>query len=149
MRIFAALWTVAALLVAGPLAAWAQTAIVVPTRTIPVGSVVSSADLTTRTVQQPPAADIILDVGAVVGKEVRRTLYLDRAIRDTDIGPITLVRRNDRVVVRYSRGPIELTTFGRAMEQGGMGQIIRVMNLDSRRTVYGRIAGPEIVDVGS
>ena len=123
--------------------------VVTPTRTIPVGTVIAAGDVALKPVPLRPAADVLQSLAAVVGKEAQRSLYPDRPIRQLEIGAITLVERNARVILRFRQGAIVLTTVGRALEQGGMGQIIRVMNLDSRRTIYGRIAGPETVDVGS
>lgn len=123
--------------------------VVVPVRTIPIGSVIRADDVMLQAALKVPAADIAQSLAAVVGKEARRGLYANRPIRSGEIGPITLVDRNARVTLRFRYGPIELTTIGRAMESGGVGQMIRVMNLDSRRTIYGRISGPEVVDVGS
>ena len=132
-----------------PARAEAPAGVVVPVRTIPIGSIVRETDLQLVPAKEPPASDVLQRLADAVGLEARRTLYSKRPLRTRDIGPITLVRRNARVEVRFRRGPIELTTVGRAMEAGGLGQLIRVMNLDSRRTVYGRIIGPEVVDVGS
>jgi flagellar basal body P-ring formation protein FlgA len=123
--------------------------VVVPVRTIPLGSVIRAEDVMLQAALQVPPSDIAQSLAAVVGKETRRALYANRPIRSGEIGPVTLVDRNARVTLRFRYGPIELTTMGRAMEAGGIGQMIRVMNLDSRRTIYGRISGPEVVDVGS
>ncbi len=122
---------------------------VMPVRTIPSGSVIRAGDVALRPMQLPPAADAVRTLDAAVGKEAQRTLYADRPIRAREIGPITLVERNGRVTLRFRNGAMQLSTVGRALDAGGMGQMIRVMNLDSRRTIYGRISGPETVDVGS
>ena len=132
-----------------PVRAETPASVVVPVRTIPIGSVVRETDLRLVPVTELPAADVLRRLEDAAGLEAQRTLYSKRPVRARDIGPITLVRRNARIEVRFRRGPIELTTIGRALEAGGLGEMIRVMNLDSRRTVYGRIVGPEVVDVGS
>ena len=123
--------------------------VVHPVRTIPAGSVIGPDDVALRRVSNLPAADMVQAIAAAVGKEARRSLYADRPIHGQEIGPITLVERNARVTMRFRNGAMELTTVGRALEAGAMGQLIRVMNLDSRRTIHGRVSGPEAVDVGS
>lgn len=123
--------------------------VVLPIRTIPAGSIIGPDDVVLQPVSHRPAADMVQSLAAAVGKETRRSLYADRPIRAQEIGPITLVERNARVTLRFRSNAMELSTIGRALEAGGMGQIIRVMNLDSRRTIYGRVNGPEVVDVGS
>lgn len=129
----------------GPAAARA----VMPLRTIPAGSIIGAGDVALQPVRQPPAADVVQTLAAAVGKEAQRSLYAGRPIRAREIGPVTLVERNGRVTLRFRNGALQLTTVGRALDAGGMGQMIRVMNLDSRRTIYGRISGRETVDVGS
>ena len=123
--------------------------IVLPVRTIPAGSLIGPEDVALRPSSHPPAADVMQALELVVGREARRSLYADRPIRRQEIGPVTLVERNARVTLRYRSGAMHLTTFGRALDAGGMGELIPVMNMDSRRTVHGRISGPELVDVGS
>jgi flagella basal body P-ring formation protein FlgA len=124
-------------------------AVVVPLRTIPVGSILRAKDVALQPTPDLPPADMAQSLAAVIGQQAQRNLYANRPIRMGEIGPITLVDRNSRVTLRFRHGPIQLTTVGRAMEAGGLGQSIRVMNLDSRRTIYGRIAKPGVVDVGS
>lgn len=123
--------------------------IVLPVRTIPAGSLIGPDDVVLRPSSNPPAADVIRALELVVGREARRSLYADRPIRRAEIGPVTLVERNARVTLRYRNGAMHLTTFGRALDAGGIGELIPVMNMDSRRTVHGRISGLEMVDVGS
>lgn len=152
--LFAALaWLAAATAVAPAVAALPaqgeREMVVVPTRTVPVGSIVEAGDVALMPAQHAAPTDVLRELSQVVGMEAQRSLYAGRMIREREIGPVTLVERNSRVVVRFRQGPIELTTYGRALEKGGLGEIIRVLNLDSRRSVYGRIVGPEVVDVGS
>ncbi|MCA8928682.1 MAG: flagellar basal body P-ring formation protein FlgA [Alphaproteobacteria bacterium] len=129
--------------------ALAGSQVLVPVRTIPAGAVIAAEDVALQPVRQPPAADTLQSPGAAIGKEAQRSLYANRPIREHDIGPITLVERNARVTLRFRQGGLDLTTVGRALDRGGLGTIIRVMNLDSRRTIYGRVSGPETVDVAS
>jgi len=123
--------------------------VVVPARTIPAGTVIRARDVRLQPARQAPAADMLRAVAAAVGQEAQRSLYANRPIRTHEVGPVTLVERNARVTLRFRNGPLVLTTLGRALDEGGLGEVIRVMNLDSRRTIYGRITGPEAVDVGS
>ncbi len=122
---------------------------VVPVRTIPVGAILRPDDVALRTMPDPPAADILKAVTAAIGQQAQRSLYANRPIRESEVGPVTVVERNSRVTLRFRLGQLKLTTVGRAMEAGGLGQTIRVMNLDSRRAVFGRITMPGVVDVGS
>ena len=51
----------------------------------------------------------------LLGREVRRTIYVGQAITADNTRPPMLVKRNQVVSIRYVRGPLEITTIGRAM----------------------------------
>jgi len=78
----------------------------------------------------------------VAGKEARTILYPGRAILSTDIGPPSVVRRNQIVSLVYQSGSLSISVEGRALGQGGIGERIRAMNVSSRATVIGIVSGP-------
>ncbi len=121
-------------LMGAPLAALAD--IVVPTRTIRAKEVISAADLELKATDLPGA---ISDPGALIGLEARIALYPGRPVRAVDVGPPAIVDRNDLVVLVFNRQPLSITTEGRALGRGAVGERIRVMNLSSRTTVTGLI----------
>jgi flagella basal body P-ring formation protein FlgA len=103
-------------------------------RTLRVGDVVAAADLS------EPA-------DGMVGMEVRRAVYAGYPVTMSDLGPPTLVRRNEIVTMSFVVGGIELRAEGRALRDGGAGVVIEVMNLVSRRTVRATIVGTRAVEV--
>jgi len=76
-----------------------------------------------------------------VGKAVRRTIRSGAVIKGRDVMEPIQVNRNSRVKMVYRVGRLEITATGRALDQGSMGDIISVMNLDSRKRVDGRVTG--------
>jgi flagella basal body P-ring formation protein FlgA len=74
-----------------------------------------------------------------IGQEAQVTLYAGRPIRAEDIGPPAIIERNQIVPLAYGSGGLSILTEGRAMARGGAGDVIRVMNLESRTTVTGQI----------
>jgi flagella basal body P-ring formation protein FlgA len=89
----------------------------------------------------------LADPSEAIGRETRTTLYAGRPVRPEDIGPPTLVERNALVMLRYRRGPLRITTEGRALDRGAAGERIRAMNLASRQTVTGRVTEDGAVEV--
>jgi len=81
----------------------------------------------------------LTDLSDVVGQEARVILYPGRPIRSTDIGPAATVERNGIVTLIYSNGPLTIVAEGRALNRGGIGDQIRVLNVSSRNTVTGTI----------
>ncbi|MEM1343273.1 MAG: flagellar basal body P-ring formation chaperone FlgA [Pseudomonadota bacterium] len=108
-------------------------------RTLRVGTILTAADL--------KATQNMADIDALIGLEVRRAIYAGRPITAADLGPPTLVRRNAIVSVRYVIGGLLLRTEGRALDNGGLGESVRVMNLDTRMTIQATVTGARSVQV--
>ncbi|KEJ90550.1 flagellar basal body P-ring formation chaperone FlgA [Sulfitobacter donghicola] len=83
----------------------------------------------------------------VVGQEARVALYAGRPILVGDIGPPAVISRNQIIDLRYNANGITITTEGRALERGAIGDRIRVMNLGSRATIFGQILGDGTIEV--
>jgi len=109
---------------------------VVPTRTIRANAIISENDVILRPGAQSAGYVRVIDV---VGQEARVVLYPGRAIGLDDIGPPAVVTRNQVVRVQFSANGLQITTEGRALERGGVGDTVRVMNLSSRATLFGQV----------
>jgi flagellar basal body P-ring formation protein FlgA len=118
---------------------------VVATRTIPAGSVIGPEDVTMVDAVLPGA---LTDVSLAMGQEARVAIYAGRPVRPSDLGPPTLVQRNQLVPLIYRSGSLAILTEGRALARGSAGEVIRIMNLGSRATVSGRIGADGAVYVG-
>lgn len=118
---------------------------VVATRTIRAQTVIGPDDLTLVNAGLPGA---ISDTAAAIGLEARVAIYAGRPVRLADLGPPTLVQRNQVVVLVYLAGGLAISTEGRALARGSEGDVIRVINLASRTTVSGRIGLNGAVYVG-
>lgn len=114
--------------------AWAE--VVVAARTIPAQTVVAPEDLVLRDMDAPGA---LSDPGLVVGKEARVALFAGRPIRDSDLGVPAVVERNQVIPLIYQGAGLTIKTDGRALNRAGPGELIRVMNIQSRTTVTARI----------
>lgn len=117
----------------------------VATRTIRANSVVAPEDLVLVSAALPGA---LSDPGEAVGLEARVAIYAGKPIRAGDLGPPTLVERNQLVTLVFLSGGLAISTEGRALARGAEGEEIRVMNLGSRNTVMGRIGPDGAVYVG-
>ena len=109
------------------------------------GVVLERAHLSVIDGPRPPGA--VERIEDAVGQEARISLYPGRPVRAVDLGPPTLVRRNDIVQIVFRHGAMSLESEGRALGNGGLGERIQVMNLDSRLTVWGSVAGPNLVEM--
>lgn len=109
---------------------------VVPTRTIRANSIITEIDVSLLAGQVANGFD---HVGDVIGQEARNTLYAGRPILFDDIGPPALVTRNQIVALVFDANGLTITTEGRSLERGGVGDQVRVMNLTSRTTLSGQV----------
>jgi flagellar basal body P-ring formation protein FlgA len=118
---------------------------VVATRTIRAKALIAPEDLTLVSAELPGALD---DPLAAVGQEARVSIYAGKPVRPGDLGPPTLVDRNQLVTLIFVAGGLAISTEGRALGRGSEGDEVRVMNLGSRNTVSGRIGPDGAVYVG-
>ena len=117
----------------------------VATRTIRAKTLVAVEDLTLVSADLPGA---LTDPDQAVGLEARVAIYAGKPVRPGDLGPPTLVDRNQLVTLVYLSGSLAISTEGRALARGSVGDDVRVMNLGSRNTVTGRIGPDGTVYVG-
>lgn len=109
---------------------------VVPTRTIRANSIILATDVGLKNANNPNGFSRLADV---IGKEARVALYPGRPINIGDIGPPAMITRNQIVRLHFSGGGLRITTEGRALERGAIGDRVRVMNLSSRATLFGQV----------
>jgi flagellar basal body P-ring formation protein FlgA len=118
-------------------AATAQT--IAAGRTIPSRSIITDSDLVMLT---EFAVGTIRDPALITGMEALRIIYAGRPIRSADFGPPAVIERNDVISLSFVKGALKISTEGRALGRGGIGDRVRAMNLASRTTVTGVVTGP-------
>ena len=118
--------------------------IVVPTRTIRADATISEGDVTLHNGEH---AQGFSRLGDVIGQEAKVVLYAGRPIMVDQIGPPAIVSRNQIVGLFINGGGLKIVTEARALERGGVGDIVRVMNLNSRATVVGQVQPDGTVEV--
>jgi flagella basal body P-ring formation protein FlgA len=110
--------------------------VVVPTRTIRADAVILEKDVT---LQDGAQADVFARLHDVIGQEARVVLYAGRPIRLDEIGPPAIVSRNQIIGAYFEGSGLRIATEARALERGGVGDFVRVMNLASRATLVGQV----------
>ncbi|MEO9684568.1 MAG: flagellar basal body P-ring formation chaperone FlgA [Tateyamaria sp.] len=118
--------------------------VVTPTRTLRPGSLITAEDLSVKSGEQVGMFDRVSDVA---GQEARVALYAGRAIPFAAIGPPALINRNQIVSVHFQTSGLRISTEGRALERGGIGDHVRVMNLNSRATLFGFVQADGSIEV--
>lgn len=76
---------------------------------------------------------------SVVGKEARVAIYAGRPVRQVDVVAPALIERNQIVTIAYLSDFLSISVEARALGRGGVGDVLRFMNIDSRTTVTGTV----------
>lgn len=122
----------------------------VPTAVIYPGQVISSGQVKRVEVTNPDfAGDFATDFGQVEGMITKSTLVPDRAISVSSLREPFAVSHGQQVRLIYNNGTLQITALGMPLQDGSVGELIRVRNADSGLTVSGTILSPGIVQVVS
>ena len=117
------------------------------TRDVERNEVLKSSDVIA---QRRPRAEVGSDAAArrlAVGMQMRRQLRAGQALRVSDLAKPDLVQRDGNVTLIYETAGLYLTIRGKAMESGTDGDVVNVLNLQSKRTVSGVVIGRDQVAV--
>lgn len=119
-------------------------------RPVERGEVLKDADvLLERRPRAQVGKDVITERAQAVGLATRGPLEAGRPLRTAQLMKPELVRRNETVTLVYEVPGILLTVRGKAMEGGAEGDVISVLNEQSKRTLQGIVVGPGRVVINS
>ena len=110
-------------------------------RNIERNEVLKSSDVL---VERRPKAEVGADAAVrdrAVGMQARRQLRAGQPIKTADLAKPDLVQRDQNVMLIYEAPGIYLTMRGKALDNGTEGDVVTVMNLQSKRTVSGTVIG--------
>ena len=88
-----------------------------------------------------------LDSRALIGMQLTKTLFAGSPILASNVETLALVKRGQKVKIIIETGALHLTATGLADADGKLEQMIRVQNINSNKTVQGRVTGPGVVEV--
>ena len=92
-------------------------------------------------------SDIVTDLEDALGNRATRMIYPDTVLQTSMIAMPPMVRRGDVVKIVARTGAMTITATGTIREKGCKGDLVRVVNTDSKRVVTARVTGPGAVEV--
>jgi len=95
-------------------------------------------------IERRPKAEVGSDAltrERAVGMQARRQLRAGQAMRSADLAKPDLVQRDQGVTLIYEAVGVYLTVLGKALDAGTEGDVVNVLNLQSKRTVSGVVVG--------
>ncbi|WP_138380202.1 flagellar basal body P-ring formation chaperone FlgA [Luteithermobacter gelatinilyticus] len=91
--------------------------------------------------------NVVTSLDDLIGMTPRRPLKAENMIRVSDLKRPEIVERGKLVNITYATAKMTLTVLGKAIESGGKGDVIQVMNTASRKTIDAVVTGPAEVHV--
>jgi len=127
----------------------ASTVVAVPVlnKTLAQGIVISKADLDWIKLPAERSNDYIRTAEALVGMELKRQMPEQSALRPQDLLPARVILQGNLVTMQVIAPGMMLTAQGRALQDGAVGDVIRVTNTQSKRVVEGKIISAGLVQI--
>jgi flagellar basal body P-ring formation protein FlgA len=117
-------------------------------RRIGAGDVIAAQDIAWMDMRQSRVdGDTVIGENQLVGRTPRRQAPANTPLRQRDIQAPQVVARNALVLMTLESRRMTLTAQGRALQEGAVGDVIRVMNTQSNRTIEARVTGINAVAV--
>ena len=117
------------------------------TRNVDRNEILKASDIT---MERRPKAEVGNDNAmrdAAIGLQARRSLRAGQPLKTADLAKPDLVTRDQSVTLTYESAGIYLTIRAKALENGAEGDVVSVLNLQSKRTVTGTVTGRNQVSV--
>jgi flagella basal body P-ring formation protein FlgA len=114
---------------------------VILTRSVERTDILKASDIT---VERRPKAEVGGDPAvrdSAIGMQLRHSMRAGQPVRVADLAKPDLVQRDQNVTLIYQTSGIYLTTRGKALDAGTEGDVVSVLNPQSKRTVSGIVTG--------
>lgn len=109
-------------------------------RSVAAGEEIKETDLDFKTFNVSKIGrNMAVDIHEIIGKSPRRTVRTGSPINLNNLGDPVTVEKGKLVSVVLNEGGINLSITGRTLEPGGEGDIIRVENIASRKTIQAQV----------
>ena len=119
-------------------------------RRVPRGGVITADDIDwVRLPATQVRRNIIVDEDRLIGKTPRRGLRAGQPIRNGDVRAPVVVAKGSLVTMILKTRSMVLTSKGRAIENGAIGDTVKIMNTRSKTVIEAVVAGVNRVTVSS
>lgn len=127
---------------------FATTQIPVLARPLNRGQTITDKDIEWQEVRgEAIRRDVITDIDQLVGQSPRRSLRAGMPVQSSDVQTPIAVTRGSLVTMVLKTDAMTLTSQGKALENGSVGDTIRITNTQSNHTVEAKVEGPNMVSV--
>jgi flagella basal body P-ring formation protein FlgA len=121
---------------------------VIIVRPVTQGDYLTRADLGLQTLSRNGGGGFT-DIDDLVGRRAKKSLRAGLVVHDRHLSPNWMVRAKQTVSVVNTVGGIQVTMAGIAMENGRLGDLVKVRNLSSNSVLHGFVAGTKKISIGT
>lgn len=109
-------------------------------RSLPRGTILSKHDLQALLVKRSPAHLPLIDhIEEAIGSALKRPLTAGTELQHSMLEAPVVVKRGDQTVIAAGNAQLSVRMTGKALQDGAIGEQIRVQNLASKRTIQGEV----------
>ncbi len=116
----------------------------------PIGRGAAAAPEQFSVERREAAADgdtVVASVESVRGMRLRRSFSAGETVHPSDLEPLPVIRRGDKVMATLGLGGITVTVSGIALDDGAVGQRVAIKNDRSGRRLQATVMGPGSVRI--
>lgn len=121
--------------------------VVVLRESLPRGTVLRADHLELAEISERASDKVFFDPSHIIGRALTVNLGQGRAVLSRHLDADWLIRAKNPVEIAFSGGVFAVTTAGEALEDGQLGDMIRVRNRNSGSIIRAIVAGPNPVVV--
>ena len=92
-------------------------------------------------------SDVMTDPDEVIGKRAKRTIEVNTPLRLNYLEVPPLVKRGDMVTIVAESDVLKITTKGFVTESGCKGEMVKVINVNSRKELFAKVRDSRTVEV--
>lgn len=121
---------------------------VIVVRPVSRGDLLTREDLGLQTLSRSGGGGFT-DIDELVGRRAKKSLRTGLVVHDRHLQPDWMVHAKQSVSVVNNTAGIQVTTAGIALENGRLGDLVKVRNLSSNTILHGFVAGMKKILIGT
>ena len=93
------------------------------------------------------SSGVITDINAVLGRRAKRHIYPKTVLRSDMVEYPPIIKRGDLVLIVAQKKGLRITAMGEAKKSGRRGEMIKVVNLDSKKILFAKVIDGDTVSI--
>ncbi len=110
-------------------------------RSMAKGEIITKGDLMMIPISAQQNYSLFINPEDVVGRRIRTPVNATAPVRARQLEPRYLVEKNKLVTIAVSVNGLYVEMSGKALEDGQIGEFVKVENLSSGKTITGKVTG--------